>query len=81
MAITPSSRWISKDESDEDSVPFEKSKKAGFQISFVLDSPLRQVTLRWSDSIFHRWHCDTCLGRITVSHTDFSSPKKNRCVS
>ena len=31
MAITPSSRWISKNESDEDSVPFERSKKAEFQ--------------------------------------------------
>ena len=38
MAITPSSRWISKGEngSDEDSVPFEKSKKACFQIFFCL---------------------------------------------
>ena len=37
MAITPSSRWISKDGgSDEDSVPFEKSKKACFQFSFCL---------------------------------------------
>ena len=37
MAITPSSRWISKDGgSDEDSVPFEKSKKACFQFSATL---------------------------------------------
>ena len=36
MAITPSSRWISKDESDEDSVPFGKSKKASFHFSFGL---------------------------------------------
>ena len=53
MAITPSSRWISKGEngSDEDSVPFEKSKKACFQIFFLLawlvDGCL--VTLRAKD--------------------------------